>query len=235
MVQEANPNQYVDAQGNPIRVAGTRLASVRFGNVSFRENFIISPVTTPLICLGHLLRAAWGVENDGHRQWLVKGSHCIPVELRGNSVVGRGQICVLQDASVDGPPECHEQQSKPERLSVNAVRLYPVLEMVFPGWNKIHDTMYVLRSSAPQFQDSTLAASTRMLWFRTSLVCCEGAWTVLEDGVCVADIDDLNAPISDFGVTEVITIAHDQRVAYKYLGSLVKKNEGSLEAHPGCA
>ena len=214
-----NPNLYVDAQGNPINVTGTRLARVRFGNVSFRENFIISPVTTPLICMGHLLRAGWGVENDGHRQWLVKGKHFIPVELRGNSVVGRGQICVLQDACADQFSECPQQQSQPDRFHVNAVKLYPVLEMLRPGWNRIHDQMYVLRCNAPQFQDSTLAPSpTEMMWYRTTLALCEGVWNVLEDGVDVTDIDDLNAPILDLGVTEVITIAHNQRVDYKFLG-----------------
>lgn len=143
---------------------------------------------------------------------------------------------MLQDACIDESPECPQQQTHPERLCVNAVKLYPVLEMLRPGWNKIHDQMYVLRCSAPQFQDSTLAPSpTEMMWFRTTLALCEGVWVVLEDGINVVDIEDLNAPILDFGVTEVITIAHNERVEYKYLGfDEIDDETGGGEQHqPG--
>ena len=80
-----NHNKYVDAQGNQIPVNGTRLAKVKFGKITFKENFILSPVTTPLICLGHLLRDGWGISNADGQQGLVKGDLGIPVELRGNS------------------------------------------------------------------------------------------------------------------------------------------------------
>eukprot|EP00434_Breviolum_minutum_P040749 symbB.v1.2.036227.t1/scaffold5065.1/size52819/1 len=105
-----------------------------------------------------------------------------------------------------------------------------------PGWNRIHDQMYVLRCNAPQFQDSTLAPSpTEMMWYRTTLALCEGVWNVLEDGVDVTDIDDLNAPILDFGVTEAITIAHNQSVDYKFLGfdEIDDESGGGEQQQPG--
>ena len=61
------------------------------------SSFHDSPVTTPLICLGHLLRGGWGIVNKDRQQWLVQGERFIAVELRGNSLVGKGRICVLQN------------------------------------------------------------------------------------------------------------------------------------------
>ena len=48
-----SPNTtFVDAQGSPLAVESTRLATVQFGDVIFREKFIVADVTTPLIALG---------------------------------------------------------------------------------------------------------------------------------------------------------------------------------------
>lgn len=50
---------FVDAQGSPLSVESTRIATVRFGDVSFKEKFIVANITTPLIALGHIIRAGW--------------------------------------------------------------------------------------------------------------------------------------------------------------------------------
>ena len=42
---------YVDAQGTPLEVQPTRVARVQFGDVTFRERFIVSDVTCPLLSL----------------------------------------------------------------------------------------------------------------------------------------------------------------------------------------
>ena len=49
---------FVDAQGAPLTVQATRLANIQFGDVTFRDRFIISDVTCPLLSLGNVLRAA---------------------------------------------------------------------------------------------------------------------------------------------------------------------------------
>ena len=41
---------FVDAQGNALHVDSTRLAKVQFGDVTFKEKFIVSGVTKPLFC-----------------------------------------------------------------------------------------------------------------------------------------------------------------------------------------
>ena len=51
----------MDAQGNPLEIDSTRLARVRLGNVVFKEKFIVSGVTTPLLSLGSVLRGGWSI------------------------------------------------------------------------------------------------------------------------------------------------------------------------------
>ena len=70
---EPNGNTYVDAQGNKIEITDTRLAKVQFEGVSLKEKFIISAVTSPLICLGHMIRDGWSLSNSPEGQWLTKG------------------------------------------------------------------------------------------------------------------------------------------------------------------
>ena len=125
-----NHNKYVDAQGNQIPVNGTRLAKVQFGKITVKENFILSPVTTPLICLGHLLRDGWGISNKDGRQWLVKGDLGIPVELRGNSLVGKGRICVVQAGMKE--KQHFEEAEEREDGRVNALVLLPALQKLEP-------------------------------------------------------------------------------------------------------
>ena len=50
---------YVDAQGATLDVKSTRLANVQSGDVIFREKFIVSGITCPLLSLGSVLRAGW--------------------------------------------------------------------------------------------------------------------------------------------------------------------------------
>ena len=56
---------FVDAQGCPLVIESTRLATVQFGDVSFREKFIVADVTAPLIALGHIIRSGWNLMQRG--------------------------------------------------------------------------------------------------------------------------------------------------------------------------
>ena len=48
---------FVDAQGTPLNVQATRVANIRFGDVTFRERFIVSDIACPLLSLGTVLRS----------------------------------------------------------------------------------------------------------------------------------------------------------------------------------
>ena len=70
---------FVDAQGNALHVHSTKLAKVQIGDVTFKEKFIVSAVTTPLLSLGNIMHSGWSIHNNGTSQWLTKmicGFHC---------------------------------------------------------------------------------------------------------------------------------------------------------------
>ena len=63
---------FVDAQGRPLAVVSTRVATLQFGDVAFKEKFIVSDVATPLVALGHIIRAGWNLVQGDSSPCLVK-------------------------------------------------------------------------------------------------------------------------------------------------------------------
>ena len=59
-----NGGEFEDAQGNPLAVAGVRVADIDIGNFTFRDKFIVSDVKVPLIALGRCTAqdGAWFLE-----------------------------------------------------------------------------------------------------------------------------------------------------------------------------
>ena len=115
---------FVDAQGNPLEVDFTRLARVRLGDVVFKEKFIVSGVTTPLLSLGNVLRGGWSIHNDGDSQWLTKDEFWIPLFLKRNSLCAKGCIQLIQDI-----------QSTPVDESPQAVRAIHLSEPLQTTWS----------------------------------------------------------------------------------------------------
>ena len=77
---------FVDAQGTPLSIASTRIATLQFGNVAFKEKFIVADVTTPLVALGHVIRSGWSLIQHDSGPRLVKGSKYIEALYRNNSL-----------------------------------------------------------------------------------------------------------------------------------------------------
>eukprot|EP00435_Cladocopium_sp_Y103_P053919 s1374_g17.t1 len=93
-----DPNTtYVDAQGSPWTIESTRLAIVQFGNVQFREKFIIADITTPLLALGHIIKAGWNLVQKPDGPCLEKDGHCISVLYRIHSLCARGSISMVRE------------------------------------------------------------------------------------------------------------------------------------------
>jgi len=63
---------YVDAQGATLDLKSTRLANVQFGDVIFKEKFIVSDITCPLLSLGDVLRVGWNIIHIDGSPRLVK-------------------------------------------------------------------------------------------------------------------------------------------------------------------
>ena len=97
---------FVDAQGTPLNVQTTRLANIQFGDVIFRERFIMSDVTCPLLSLGNVLRAGWSVVHVDGVPCLTKGDKQIEVLSKNNSLRARGQISVVSELDAAASKPC---------------------------------------------------------------------------------------------------------------------------------
>ena len=97
----ANLEGYRDAQGNPLHAHQTREAVISFGDVSFREKWLLSSVTSPLFCVGKLKWNIWHDEDDN--PFLCNKDHTIQVPLfyRHNSLHARGMIRCVTSASTE--------------------------------------------------------------------------------------------------------------------------------------
>eukprot|EP00439_Symbiodinium_sp_Y106_P061381 s2655_g9.t1 len=94
---EATAGLFVDAQGNPLRTAGIRIAENQIGRLRFRERFVISDVVQPLVSLGKLYRAGWFVAPQGDGLFLTDGNQSERVGFRKQSLCVHGTIRVVTE------------------------------------------------------------------------------------------------------------------------------------------
>ena len=192
---------FVDAQGNALHVDSTRLAKVQFGDVTFKEKFIVSGVTTPLLSLGNIMRSGWSIHNDGTSQWLTKDDMWIPLFLKRNSLCAKGFIQLIQDAD--------SAASTVSTQVIRAVSLSGPLMNLRPGWNRLSQFFYAIMTKSPTYVDSTMAPAPRLLWYRTTLIKVNGAWEVAEFRANLETLDDLERGMVRTDITDVLTLAHD--------------------------
>ena len=119
----------MDAQENALHVDSTRLAKVRFGDVTCKEKFIVSGVTTPI------MRSGWSICNDGTSQWLMKDDMWIPLFLKRNSLCAKGFMQLIQDADNVAPSVSTQV--------IRAVSLSAPLSNLKPGWNRLSQHFYM--------------------------------------------------------------------------------------------
>ena len=102
--------------------------------------------------------------------------------------------------------------------SVNAIRLTGLSGLV-PGWNKLNDDVWALRSNSPQCVDTTLCPAETLMWLRTTLVKYMHGWEVYEYAQPITEIANYEEPIPRRdSVLCVITIAHTYAVPAEFLG-----------------
>ena len=209
--QCASPSTtFVDAQGCPLAVSTTRVATLQFGNVAFKEKFIVADVTMPLIALGHIIKSGWSLIQGDAGACLVNGNNTIPVHYRNNSLCARGAISMVSEV-------------KPEDAlpAVRVVQLGIVLRTLAGGWNKLSPHLFAIRTTLPKYVDTTMAPADELMWLRTTLVCRDGSgWEVME--FCEA-IGELPGAIDEEilfpeTVIEVITLAHKYAMPAENLG-----------------
>ena len=209
--QCASPSTtFVDAQGCPLAVSTTRVATLQFGNVAFKEKFIVADVTMPLIALGHIIKSGWSLIQGDAGPCLVKGNNTIPVHYRNNSLCARSAFSMVSEV-------------KPEDAlpSVRVVQLGIVLRTLAGDWNKLSPHLFAIRTTLPKYVDTTMAPADELMWLRTTLVCRDGSgWELME--FCEA-IGELPGAIDEEilfpeTVIEVITLAHKYAMPAENLG-----------------
>eukprot|EP00435_Cladocopium_sp_Y103_P011853 s1770_g3.t1 len=199
---------YVDAQGTPLEVQSTRLANVQFGDVIFRERFIVSDITCPLLSLGNVLKSGWNIVHLDGQPWLMKDDKKVAVSFRNNSLCARGQISVVT-------------QVEPLQPAVRAIQLGMVLRCLTPGWNRINPHLFAIKTVRPRHVDTTMCPSDELMWHRTTLVFRDGnGWEIDEFCERISDIqhnleEEFFHPES---VVEVITLAHKYAMQEEHLG-----------------
>ena len=88
-----------DAQGHPMTARGTRLAVLDSGTASFRESWVISPVSQPIFAVGKLLRRDWRIVDM--QLMSPDGDACVPLHFEQNSLMCRGVIRVVSASDVE--------------------------------------------------------------------------------------------------------------------------------------
>ena len=163
---EAMKGLYVDAQGNPLRTAGVRIAEVQVGQLRFRERFVISDVTMPLISLGKLYRAGWYVLPDDGGLKLTNGRQGEAVCFKKQSLCIRGSIRIVQNQVI---------------RAVTDVQLGSALSSLPIGtWSRLGHRLFVLKSYSKRFVDTTLVPLSELMWKRTTIVLRGGVWSLVE-------------------------------------------------------
>eukprot|EP00435_Cladocopium_sp_Y103_P066753 s36_g29.t1 len=201
---------YVDTQGTPLEVQSTRLANVQFGEVIFRERFIVSDITCPLLSLGSVLKSGWNIVHLDGQPCLMKDDRKVAVSFRNNSICARGQISVV--TQVD---------SEPLKPAARAIQLGMVLRCLTPGWNRINPHLFAIKTVRPRHVDTTMCPFDELMWHRTTLVFREGhGWEIDEYCERISDIqhnleEEFFHPES---VVEVITLAHKYAMQDEHLG-----------------
>ena len=112
------------------------------GATVFKERFVVAPVTSPLICLGHLYKAGYFVQPRDGGLVLTNGSDATPMGYRNQSFVIKGTIRMLAGhLRVVNFPE---------------VYLLPVLENLRGSWTNIGNGVIACKSMSLLFLDTTL-------------------------------------------------------------------------------
>ena len=118
-------SRFVDAQEAPLGVSDKRVAELVLGDVVIREQFIVAPVTGPIVCLVKLLKAGWEFQQVDGVLHLCKDGHGFPLYYRKNSLYAKGVISKVSQVPSDGSTSSG---------AVRAIRL-KALGNLMPGTN----------------------------------------------------------------------------------------------------
>ena len=195
-------SHFVDAQGTPLGVTDKRVAELTLGNnIVIKEQFIVAPVTGPIVCLVKLRKAGWDFQRVDGVLHLCKDGHGFPLYYRKNSLYTEGVISKVSELGTSDKSVVVE--------AVNAIRLTGLSGLV-PGWNKLNDDVWALRSNSPHCVDTTLCPSAILMWLRITLVKYVHGWEVYEYAQPISELASFEEPIpqrdSSFASSLLLTV-----------------------------
>lgn len=59
-----------------------------------------------------------------------------------------------------------------------------------------------------------------LMWYRKTLILKNDMWECIEDGVYIADLDEMYSFINDMEIDKVLTLGRNAKLEPKYLGFL---------------
>ena len=202
--------RFVDARGCPLNISSARVATVDFGDISLKEEFIVASITSPLLSLGKLMKHGWSLQSLHDGLHLVKAEKAIPVSFKRNSLCMSGDIKMLEDS---------------RSLRLRAVQLRDPLQRFKTTWTKLGAECYAIKTCKAVCVDVILVPSPSLLWYRTTLVKRSGRWQVYQHNLFVSEeffTGSLETALPDpSSVQEVLTIGHARECTHDQLGFVV--------------
>ena len=116
---------------------------VTFGDVTLKERFIVTDVSIPILALGHLVRAGWSLQSNGHEQYLMKGQKSLKVGFKRSSLCAVGSINMISN-------------NEGELIDVRKSTSYNVSDARDDGADKPHGEVETSGASFVAFKEATL-------------------------------------------------------------------------------
>ena len=205
--------RYVDAQGKPMRITQRRICDVYLpglnGDVLLREEFVVAPVSQPLLSAGKLMRAGWRIgDRDGQPQlWNGKTTVMASYKLRS--------FCVTGEIRAVHEDVCHGNYIQ--------VTLLPALSKVKTGWCHLSKSVWAARVLGMQYTDVAACLHETGLDTgvdrRTTIVQIENEWLLVEYDEQLSSFANVSGFVEGLKVpTDIITIAHVGHMSPRELG-----------------
>ena len=189
--------KYLDAQGNDLQITKRRVCDISIGeNVVLREEFIVAPVSQPLLAVGKLMRQGWqlGERNGQLQMW--NESKTLPAYYKRHSLCIGGIIRAVQAEDVYRG-ECIE------------VSLLPQLQKLRKGWTQVGDFVWAVKVHGMNFTDVSSGLPNADVDMRTTLILRGNTWVVIEYCEKLTNLANVSGFIEDLEQpTDIITIAH---------------------------
>ena len=191
--------QFRDAQGKVIDAQETRVATMEIGGISFKEHWLVAPVTAPLLSLGKLLRTGWSVSPAANQDSsLVKDDVCIPVFLKHNS------LCVTADVRMLA---VNDDCSNLRSCEIRALNVTGTWNHLPDYFTEVADGVFAIKCYTMLHLDINLHLPREGVEFRTTLLRRGNEWEVEELNVSVSTLDVMEGKLPEDRRLEVIVIA----------------------------